>query len=215
MVGNDFTRFVEGVVSYMKKQVHSIEVRNAALNRLAERGVTVEDIAEIVYLMQAPYHPGLTIEPCIESVKAVLEKREMQHAILVGVELDTLAEKGLLSEPLQSIIATDEGLFGCDETLALGSVFGYGSIAVTTFGHLDKHKVGVIKRLDTKSEEGRVHTFLDDLVASVAANASSRMAHRMRDEQEAEQARLEAEALKRGETELRVEEKAGGTELAG
>ena len=212
MVGNDFTRFVEGVVSYMKKQVHSIEVRNAALNRLAERGVTVEDIAEIVYLMQSPYHPGLTMEPCIESVKAVLEKREMQHAILVGVELDTLAEKGLLSEPLQSIIATDEGLFGCDETLALGSVFGYGSIAVTTFGHLDKHKVGVIKRLDTKSAEGRVHTFLDDLIASVAANASSRMAHRMRDEQEAELARSEAEALK---AELRVDDKGEGTEQAG
>lgn len=58
----------------MKKQVHSIEVRNAALARLTERGVTVEDIAEIVYLMQSPYHPDLTMEPCIESVKAVLEK---------------------------------------------------------------------------------------------------------------------------------------------
>ena len=104
----------------MKKQVHSIEVRNAALARLEERGVTVKDIAEIVYEMQAPYHPDLTLEPCIESVKAVLEKREMQHAILVGVELDTLAEKGLLSEPLQTIIAQDEGLFGCDETLAIG-----------------------------------------------------------------------------------------------
>jgi phosphatidylglycerophosphatase A len=186
---------VEGVVS-MKKHVHSSEVRNAALTRLAERGVTVEDIAEIVYLMQSPYHPDLTMEPCIESVKAVLEKREMQHAILVGVELDTLAEKGMLSEPLQTLIATDEGLFGCDETLALGSVFGYGSIAVTTFGHLDKHKVGVIKRLDTK-RSGRVHTFLDDLVASIAANASSRMAHRLRDEQEKQAEQVE----------IRIEEK--------
>jgi phosphatidylglycerophosphatase A len=182
---------VEGVVFTMKKQVHSSEVRNAALQRLQERGVTVEDIAEIVYLMQSPYHPNLTIEPCIESVRAVLEKREMQHAILVGIELDVLAEKGMLSEPLQSLIASDEGLFGCDETLALGSVFGYGSIAVTTFGHLDKHKVGVIKRLDTKTSGGRVHTFLDDLVASVAANASSRMAHRLRDEQEAEAAQAD------------------------
>lgn len=176
---------MEGVVNKMTKQVHSTEVRNAALKRLAERGVTVEDIAEIVYMMQSPYHPQLTMEPCIESVRAVLEKREMQHALLVGIELDVLAEKGMLSEPLQSIIASDEGLFGCDETLALGSVFGYGSIAVTTFGHLDKQKVGVIKRLDTKAS-GKVHTFLDDLVGSIAANASSRMAHRLRDEQEAE-----------------------------
>jgi len=71
----------------------------------------------------------------------------------------------------------------------------------------------VIKRLDTKTAESRVHTFLDDLVASVAANASSRMAHRMRDEQEAELARVEA--LRQHEAELRVEEKGKGTEQAG
>ena len=29
-----------------------------------------------------------------------------------------------------------------------------------------------------------VHTFLDDLVASIAANAASRVAHRLRDEEE-------------------------------
>ncbi|AMA72530.1 MULTISPECIES: phosphatidylglycerophosphatase A [Aneurinibacillus] len=172
----------------MKRQVHSKEVKNAALQRLAERGVTVEDIAEIVYLMQAPYNVNLKMNVCIESVRAVLEKREIQHAILVGTELDILAEKKMLSEPLQSIIEADEGLFGCDETLALGSVFGYGSIAVTTFGHLDKQKVGVIKRLDTKRGNG-IHTFLDDLVASIAASASSRLAHRLRDEEEVERDR--------------------------
>ncbi|MFM1654017.1 phosphatidylglycerophosphatase A [Brevibacillus sp. B_LB10_24] len=168
----------------MIEQVHSREVKSAALQRLHERGISIDDIAEIVYLMQSPYHPDLTMEPCVKSVLAVLEKREIQHAVLVGVELDMLAEKGMLSEPLQTIVATDEGLFGCDETLALGSVFGYGSIAVTTFGHLDKQKMGVIKRLDTK-RSGQVNTFLDDLICSIAANASSRMAHRLRDEMEA------------------------------
>lgn len=172
----------------MKRQIHSREVKAAALQRLAERGVTVEDIAEVVYLMQAPYNVGLKIQACIESVHAVLEKREIQHAILVGTELDIMAEKNMLSEPLQSIIAADEGLFGCDETLALGSVLGYGSIAVTTFGHLDKQKIGIIKRLDTK-RGGGIHTFLDDLVASIAASASGRMAHRLRDEQEREEER--------------------------
>ncbi|PIB70512.1 phosphatidylglycerophosphatase A, partial [Pseudomonas sp. 2995-3] len=76
-----------------------------------------------------------------------------------------------------------EGLFGVDETIALGSVFGYGSIAVTTFGYLDKEKVGIIKELDTKSDES-VNTFLDDLLCSIAANASSRLAHRLRDREE-------------------------------
>src|SRR5690625_449907 len=139
---------------FMKRQVHSKEVRSAVYKRLTERGVRVEDIALIVYEMQSPYNTELTIETCEESVKAVLEKREIQHALLVGIELDVLAERKQLSEPLQTLIETDEGLFGCDETLALGSVLGYGSIGVTTFGHLDKNKIGIIKTLDTKRGNG-------------------------------------------------------------
>jgi phosphatidylglycerophosphatase A len=176
----------------MKNRVHSNEVKIAVMNKLAERGVTVEEIALIVHEMQSPYNEALTLDTCIESVNAVLEKRELQHAILVGIELDVLAEQGKLSEPLQSIIASDEGLFGCDETLALGSVLGYGSIAVTTFGHLDKNKIGIIKQLDTKVAQG-VHTFLDDLVASIAASASSRIAHRQRDKEEREEAKAALE----------------------
>jgi phosphatidylglycerophosphatase A len=164
-------------------RVHSDAVIKATYDALERRGVTVEDIAEIVYKMQKPYNEGLTMEHCSQSVERVLNKREVQHAILVGIELDELAEKKMLSQPLQSIIETDEGLFGIDETIALGAVYTYGSIAVTTFGHLDKQKVGVIERLDTKVGEV-VNTFLDDLVASVAASAASRIAHRMRDLEE-------------------------------
>lgn len=176
-----------------KKQVHSREVHKAAINRLHERGVTILDIAEIVHIMQAPHTANLEMKACIESVEAVLVKREIQHAILVGVELDILAEKKQLSQPLQSLIETDEGLFGCDETLALGSVFGYGSIAVTTFGHLDKQKIGIVKKLDTKIGT-QVHTFLDDIVCSIAASASSRLAHRLRDQEEAEMDKNEEQA---------------------
>ncbi|MBA2877650.1 phosphatidylglycerophosphatase A [Anoxybacillus ayderensis] len=166
------------------KRVSSQEVYERTLQLLTERGVTIPAIAEIVYEMQSPYNKNLTMAECIESVEKVLQKREVQHAILVGIELDKLAENGMLSEPLQTIVETDEGLFGVDETLALGAVLGYGSIAVTTFGHLDKNKVGIIKQLDTKRGKG-VHTFLDDLVASVAASASGRLAHNLRDEEEA------------------------------
>ncbi|MGG1573374.1 phosphatidylglycerophosphatase A family protein [Fictibacillus sp. NRS-1165] len=167
----------------MAKRVHSRDVESAARSLLAERGVTIPEIAEIVFEMQSPFSPQLTMTECIESVDAVLTKREIQHALLVGIELDKLAEKKMLSEPLQSIVEMDEGLFGVDETIALGAVFGYGSIAVTTFGHLDKYKLGIIRKLDTKTSEG-IHTFLDDLIASIAANASSRLAHRLRDQEE-------------------------------
>lgn len=169
----------------MIRRVHTMEVKAAVMDKLSKRGVTLEAIADIVYEMQSPYNANLTMKDCLDSVNKVLEKRELQHAILVGIELDVLAEQNLLSEPLQSIIESDEGLFGCDETLALGSVFGYGSIAITTFGHLDKHKIGIIKQLDTKNGKG-VHTFLDDLVAGIASSASSRIAHRQRDTDERE-----------------------------
>lgn len=164
--------------------VTSVEVSAAARAALERRGVTLLDIAEIVYEMQATYNEGLTMAHCLDSVEQVLRKREMQHALLVGIELDELAEKKMLSQPLQQIIESDEGLFGVDETLALGSVLTYGSIAVTTYGHLDKHKVGIIQQLDTKIVNG-VHTFLDDLVGAIAASASSRLAHRIRDMEEA------------------------------
>lgn len=166
------------------RTVHSDEVYAAVQIKLRQRGVTEEDIAQIVYEMQSPYNLDLTMDECIESVRAVLRKREVQHALLVGIELDQLAEQDKLSEPLLTLLKNDEPLFGCDETLALGSVLGYGSIAVTTFGHLDKQKVGIIRKLDTKIGNG-VHTFLDDLIASVAASASSRIAHRFRDQEEA------------------------------
>lgn len=166
-----------------QSRVHSNYVTKAAKEALQRRGVTIEDIAEIVYEMQSPYNHGLTLEHCINSVERVIMKREVQHAILVGIELDELAEKKMLSEPLQALVENDEGLFGVDETIALGSVLTYGSIALTTYGHLDKNKIGIIKKLDTKAGKG-VHTFLDDLVASISACAASRIAHKMRDLEE-------------------------------
>ena len=177
------------------ERVHSRYVTSAALKALQDRGVTIKDIAEIVYEMQYEFNKQLRMDECIESVERVLMKRVIQHALLVGVELDRLAEEKKLSEPLQSIIEQDEGLFGVDETIAFGAVLGYGSIAVTTFGHLDKNKIGIIRHLDSKIGH-RVHTFLDDMIASIAANAASRIAHRIRDEEERRMAEEEEALLK-------------------
>lgn len=41
---------------------------------LIERGVTVEDIAELVMYLQKKYHPNLKIEDCIYNIERVLEK---------------------------------------------------------------------------------------------------------------------------------------------
>ncbi|ARU59729.1 phosphatidylglycerophosphatase A [Tumebacillus avium] len=143
---------------------------------LERRGVTVDDIVDIVYTLQKPYHPDLERDPCVTSVMRVLAKREVQYALYTGVALDELAEQKALPEPLQRILDTDEPLYGVDEILALSITNVYGSIGLTSFGFLDKEKIGIIAKLNNKSNG--VHVFLDDLVAGVAAAASARIAHR-------------------------------------
>ncbi|WP_042353885.1 phosphatidylglycerophosphatase A family protein [Bacillus rubiinfantis] len=144
---------------------------------LKERGVRIEDIADLVYYLQNKYHKNLQMKDCLENVERVLSKREVQNAIITGIQLDRLAEKGMLEEPLQSIIATDESLYGVDEILAFSIVNVYGSIGFTNYGYIDKQKPGILARLNDKST-GECHTFLDDIVGAIAAAASSRLAHR-------------------------------------
>jgi phosphatidylglycerophosphatase A len=152
------------------------ELYEKSIEVLNNRGVIIEDIAKLVKSLQKPYNPNISLEICTENVRAVLKKREVAHAILTGVALDELAEKKQLPEPLQSIIDRDEGLYGIDEILPLSIVNLYGTIGLTSYGFLDKEKFGIIKELDTK-KNGKVNTFLDDLVAGIASAAASRYAH--------------------------------------
>lgn len=169
----------------------SSELEKAALDKLLARNVTLEEIAELVYDLQAPYLKSLEMDECLESVKAVLSKREIQNAVLTGIELDILAETNQLSSPLQEIIENDEGLFGVDEVLALAIVNVYGSIGLTNFGYLDKLKPKVINRLDAHKDDDEVNTFLDDIVGAIAAAAASRIAHAHPDESSKKPERLD------------------------
>lgn len=146
---------------------------------LNDRGVSLDEITKIVLAMQSPYSPDLTVEECDEAVYSVLGKREVQYAILTGIAIDELAEARKLPEPLQGIIDSDEPLYGIDEILAMGIANIYGSIGITTFGFLDKEKVGVIGELDNCKHNQKVNTFLDDLVAGIAAAASAKIAHQL------------------------------------
>ncbi|MDO5715476.1 MAG: phosphatidylglycerophosphatase A [Tissierellia bacterium] len=153
------------------------ELYKHTVKELERIGVSIEDIAEVVHLLQKPYLPDITMEECVENVKKVLQKREVVHAVLTGLAIDDLADRKLLPEPIQSIISADEGLYGIDEILPLGIVNIYGSIGLTNFGYLDKEKIGIIKYLDEKKSKDSVTTFADDLVAAIAAAAASRIAH--------------------------------------
>lgn len=155
-----------------------VDTKDIVIDLLAERGVSIHDIAQLVHFLQEKYVPHLSMDTCVQYTMQVLSKREVQSAILTGIELDILAEKNLLSEPLQAIVARDEPLYGIDEILALSITNIYGSIALTNFGYIDKLKPGILATIDAK-EKGKVqcNTFLDDLVGAVAAAAASSIAH--------------------------------------
>ncbi|MBP3038643.1 phosphatidylglycerophosphatase A [Bacillaceae bacterium Marseille-Q3522] len=152
-------------------------IEQTARKWLQIRGVELEKIAELVFSLQKKYHKDLNMQDCIGHIEKVLSKREVQNAILTGIQLDILAEKGMLEEPLQSMVDTDEGLYGVDEILALSILNVYGSIGLTNYGYIDKLKPGILAVLNDKTS-GKCHTFLDDIVGAIAAAASSRLAHR-------------------------------------
>src|SRR5690349_15455542 len=163
--------------------LNSRKVAEATREWLHKRGVTILEIAELVMFLQKKYYPDLTMEECIENVEMVLKKREVQNAVLTGIQLDLLAEQGQLLAPLQDMIENDEGLYGVDEILAFSIVNVYGSIGFTNYGYVDKLKPGILEKLNDK-HDGQIHTFLDDIVGAIAAAASSRIAHRQQAEKE-------------------------------
>lgn len=158
------------------KRMSMDELYQATLKVLHSRGVELSEIGALVLSLQKKYYKNLTLDECIANVDAVLHKRETAHAILTGIALDEMAEKKLLPQPLQAIVETDDPLYGIDEIIPLSIVNVYGSIGLTNFGYLDKEKIGIIKELDEHKGE-KVNTFLDDLVAAIAAAAASRIAH--------------------------------------
>ncbi|WP_334328597.1 phosphatidylglycerophosphatase A family protein [Companilactobacillus sp. HBUAS59699] len=146
------------------------------LRNLNERGVTLPDIAEIVIFLEKDYVDGLDEEISIYAINKVLHKREAQNAIMTGIELDVLAEEGLLSAPMQRIMKTDESTYGIDENMAITLASLYGSVSVTNYGYVDKLKHGILAKLNDKST-GKINVFLDDLVGAIAAAACGWLAH--------------------------------------
>lgn len=150
---------------------------NRSLELLEERGVKLEDIVEVVKYLQRNYVQDIDTLDIEKIVLNVLEKREVQYALLTGIMIDKQVEqKNFGDDALQEVIMHDQGLYGIDEVLAYGICNLYGSIALTNFGYVDKVKPGIIGELNDH-RPGECHTFLDDLVGAIAAAAAGKLAH--------------------------------------
>lgn len=150
-------------------------MKQEVIDLMQQRGITLEAIGDLVFELQKKYYPDLSMDICLGAVEAVISKREVQHGILTGLALDILAEKKQLPEPLQQIIANDEPLYGIDEVLGMAITNIYGTIGVTSFGYLDKMKIGLVGELD--QDKNHCNTFADDLVAGIASAAAAKIAH--------------------------------------
>jgi len=146
---------------------------------LRMRGVTLDDIADCVLFLQRDYHPYITKNICMQAIKEVLHKREVQHAILTGICMDIAAENHHLKDAqLEQILMKDSSLYGIDEVLAYGICNLYGSIALTNYGYIDKCKPGIIQKLN-EDHELQCNTFLDDIIGAIAAASAGKLAHNM------------------------------------
>lgn len=143
---------------------------------LKSRGVEIKDIVDCVLFIQKEHNPNIDVLIVEKSIEMIISKREVQHAILTGIELDLAQEEGTIhSQRLNDILKDDASLYGVDEVLAYGICNIYGSIALTNFGYIDRVKPGIIGKLNDDSK--RCNTFLDDIVGAIAASAASRIAH--------------------------------------
>jgi len=155
-----------------------INLKQIAIKRLEERGVTINDIALIVYDLQKQY-TTITQDYCKETILSVLEEKEVMYAVLTGIAIDKAAEDNLLDKEVVDLIINDTGIYGIDEILALSIVNRYGSIALTNFGYLDKVKPYIIGRIDQLGKEKKLcSTFLDDLIAAIVAATVSKIANK-------------------------------------
>jgi len=143
---------------------------------LEERGVAIADIVKSSKELQAKYNLNITDDVYHEAVIRILNKREVQFAIMTGIALDRLAENDSIPDKyLQECIVTDEPLYGTDEVLAYSICNLYGSIALTNFGFIDREKHGIVAELN--DSESQCNTFLDDIVGAIIAAAASNIAH--------------------------------------
>ena len=71
-----------------------------------------------MYAGQKEHNPDIELDECIDAVYHVLNKREIQNILLLGINLDMWADRGIEDQYLAEILNEDSGLFQCDETLS-------------------------------------------------------------------------------------------------
>ncbi|WEV51656.1 phosphatidylglycerophosphatase A [Lactobacillus sp. ESL0731] len=159
----------------IKNHYPDTKAYNYILKEFDEKGIDLNIIAKEAYESQLRHHTKKDLSFYRKALDKVLHKREIMNYIMTGLALDNLATAKKLPQPLQSILDNDLGVYGTDESIAIGMTGLYGSIAQTNFGTLDTYKSGLAKEIDT--DNSRVNVFLDDIVSALNACTQAQVAH--------------------------------------
>lgn len=155
-----------------ERRLHFREIEEVLQNR----GIFVEEIADSLVDTWKSSEIKLERKAAIRTIKRALNDPAMQFSILLGLEMDQLAEKGKLSDAVRQIITKDDPLCNIDELVAKAALQRLGSEAIDRFHALDvKKSNNYLKQLDSS---GQVNMFADDLVIAILVMAEMDLKNR-------------------------------------
>lgn len=147
-----------------------------------ELGISYSEIIDSAIEHQSKHFKSIPRSVAVERFSSIMHKREVLNIIMTALALDDLANKGMLPEPLQEVVAEDNGLFGVDELLGVGLSQYFGTISTTNYGYLDVNKTNTAKHLDSLQKSGKsITVFIDDIVSSLTACLESSIAHTLQE----------------------------------
>ncbi|MDF7626929.1 phosphatidylglycerophosphatase A [Lactobacillaceae bacterium L1_55_11] len=143
----------------------------AAIDKLGERGVNIEDIfhGTKAFLVDK-YHDEINVDALNQAIKRVLHKDEVADIILTAIYLDEQAPIMPDSEPLKPRLQRDANGHNVDEILAIGITQQFSAAATVHYGLLDDLKPGLIGEINDRTDS--VNVYLDDILAALISSAA-------------------------------------------
>lgn len=160
----------EAVVQALERG-DGLRAGRSLLERLRERGITLEDMVNAGLEMFVP-HPGVeskerASEMLREELLELVSDVNVCSLVLAGLRLEEDAKRGLIPGLAASSYSKDPVFLVADEVLGM-SIANYaaGTLGLLEYMRFDRAKPGLLKRLGP---------FADDVVGALIASASSRM----------------------------------------
>ncbi|ACA82392.1 phosphatidylglycerophosphatase A [Leuconostoc citreum] len=147
------------------------DLQEAAIIKLAERGVTIDDIADGTRIfLSEKYKDAVDDTTLMSSIAKVLHKDEVADIILTALYLDEQAETMPDSQPLKARLQRDANGHNVDEILAIAITQQFSAAATVHYGLLDDLKPGLIGEINDRTDT--INVYLDDILAALIASAA-------------------------------------------